>query len=102
MGQDIPIRTDDSRDGGQGPEKGSNSHRIPERGTLHEGKGGGIAGSRFQDLLELKDIFIAVKTTKKYHKSRLALLFQTWVSKAKEQVRSNGVIRCGGCSLSSV
>ncbi|XP_046710389.1 beta-1,3-N-acetylglucosaminyltransferase radical fringe isoform X2 [Silurus meridionalis] len=35
--------------------------------------------------LSLKDIFIAVKTTRKYHKSRLELLFQTWVSKAKEQ-----------------
>uniref|UniRef100_A0A8B9HK53 Beta-1,3-N-acetylglucosaminyltransferase n=1 Tax=Astyanax mexicanus TaxID=7994 RepID=A0A8B9HK53_ASTMX len=35
--------------------------------------------------LELKDIFIAVKTTRKYHKSRLQLLFQTWVAEAKEQ-----------------
>ncbi|KAG9350310.1 hypothetical protein JZ751_026664 [Albula glossodonta] len=35
--------------------------------------------------LELKDIFIAVKTTRKYHKSRLELLFQTWVSQAKKQ-----------------
>ncbi|XP_076005763.1 beta-1,3-N-acetylglucosaminyltransferase radical fringe [Genypterus blacodes] len=74
-----------SRNGYQGPEKRSNYHTIPERGAVHEGKGGGIAGSRFQDPLELKDIFIAVKTTKKYHKSRLALLFQTWISKAKEQ-----------------
>lgn len=38
-----------------------------------------------RDLLELKDIFIAVKTTKKYHKSRVGLLTQTWVSKAQEQ-----------------
>nr|XP_046213139.1 LOW QUALITY PROTEIN: beta-1,3-N-acetylglucosaminyltransferase radical fringe [Oncorhynchus gorbuscha] len=42
-------------------------------------------GSRSRTPLELKDIFIAVKTTRKYHKSRLDLLFQTWVSKAKEQ-----------------
>uniref|UniRef100_A0A6J0VFF5 O-fucosylpeptide 3-beta-N-acetylglucosaminyltransferase n=1 Tax=Pogona vitticeps TaxID=103695 RepID=A0A6J0VFF5_9SAUR len=33
--------------------------------------------------LELKDIFIAVKTTRKYHKTRLNLLFQTWISQAK-------------------
>lgn len=44
------------------------------------------SGSRSKDPLELKDIFIAIKTTKKYHKSRLELLFQTWVSRAKEQV----------------
>ncbi|XP_062858874.1 beta-1,3-N-acetylglucosaminyltransferase radical fringe [Trichomycterus rosablanca] len=44
-----------------------------------------VSGSRSREALELKDIFIAVKTTRKYHKSRLQLLFQTWVSKAKEQ-----------------
>ncbi|XP_028332572.1 beta-1,3-N-acetylglucosaminyltransferase radical fringe-like isoform X2 [Gouania willdenowi] len=37
------------------------------------------------DQLDLKDVFIAVKTTKKYHKSRLELLTKTWVSRAKEQ-----------------
>ncbi|KAL2078439.1 hypothetical protein ACEWY4_026124 [Coilia grayii] len=42
-------------------------------------------GSHSRDPLELKDIFIAIKTTKKYHKTRLELLFQTWVSQAKEQ-----------------
>lgn len=42
-------------------------------------------GSRSRDSLDLRDIFIAVKTTRKYHKSRLQLLSQTWVSKAKEQ-----------------
>uniref|UniRef100_A0A3Q2YMA1 RFNG O-fucosylpeptide 3-beta-N-acetylglucosaminyltransferase n=1 Tax=Hippocampus comes TaxID=109280 RepID=A0A3Q2YMA1_HIPCM len=40
-----------------------------------------------QNPLELKDIFIAVKTTRKYHKSRVELLIQTWISQAKEQVR---------------
>uniref|UniRef100_A0A3Q2NUY1 Beta-1,3-N-acetylglucosaminyltransferase n=1 Tax=Fundulus heteroclitus TaxID=8078 RepID=A0A3Q2NUY1_FUNHE len=43
------------------------------------------SGSRPTDRLNLKDIFIAVKTTRKYHKSRLELLIQTWVSQAKEQ-----------------
>uniref|UniRef100_A0A8D0A2N0 Beta-1,3-N-acetylglucosaminyltransferase n=1 Tax=Sander lucioperca TaxID=283035 RepID=A0A8D0A2N0_SANLU len=47
--------------------------------------GGRFSGSRSRDLLEFKDIFIAVKTTRKYHKSRLELLIQTWVSQAKEQ-----------------
>uniref|UniRef100_A0A672GXF3 O-fucosylpeptide 3-beta-N-acetylglucosaminyltransferase n=1 Tax=Salarias fasciatus TaxID=181472 RepID=A0A672GXF3_SALFA len=41
------------------------------------------AGPREQ--LEGRDLFIAVKTTRKYHKSRLELLIQTWVSRAKEQ-----------------
>ncbi|KAJ7315945.1 hypothetical protein JRQ81_002107 [Phrynocephalus forsythii] len=36
-----------------------------------------------KERLELKDLFIAVKTTRKYHKTRLNLLFQTWISKAK-------------------
>ncbi|XP_057681192.1 beta-1,3-N-acetylglucosaminyltransferase radical fringe [Corythoichthys intestinalis] len=44
-----------------------------------------LAGPGARDLLELKDIFIAVKTTRKYHKSRLELLIQTWISRAKEQ-----------------
>lgn len=35
--------------------------------------------------LQPLDIFIAVKTTRKYHKSRVELLFQTWISRAKEQ-----------------
>ncbi|XP_043945499.1 beta-1,3-N-acetylglucosaminyltransferase lunatic fringe [Protopterus annectens] len=32
-----------------------------------------------------KDVFIAVKTTKKFHKSRLELLMDTWISRNKEQ-----------------
>lgn len=51
------------------------------------GKVGVLSGLRTLESLELKDIFIAVKTTKKYHRSRLQLLIQTWISQAKEQVR---------------
>ncbi|XP_039990799.1 beta-1,3-N-acetylglucosaminyltransferase radical fringe [Xiphias gladius] len=61
------------------------SKRGLERWAPPGRKDGGISGFRSHDLLELKDIFIAVKTTKKYHKSRLELLIQTWVSQAKEQ-----------------
>lgn len=46
----------------------------------------GLSGSQSREALDLIDIFIAVKTTRKYHKSRLNLLFQTWVSEAREQV----------------
>ncbi|XP_072339517.1 beta-1,3-N-acetylglucosaminyltransferase radical fringe [Scyliorhinus torazame] len=35
--------------------------------------------------MQLSDIFIAVKTTRKYHKARLDLLFQTWISLVQEQ-----------------
>ncbi|XP_069511419.1 beta-1,3-N-acetylglucosaminyltransferase radical fringe [Ambystoma mexicanum] len=41
--------------------------------------------SSVKDALDLKDIFIAVKTTRKYHKTRLDLLLQTWISRAKQQ-----------------
>ncbi|XP_020773977.2 beta-1,3-N-acetylglucosaminyltransferase radical fringe isoform X2 [Boleophthalmus pectinirostris] len=37
------------------------------------------------ELLDIEDVFIAVKTTRKYHKSRLELLIETWVSHAKRQ-----------------
>lgn len=34
------------------------------------------------------DIFIAVKTTKKFHRSRLNLLLDTWISRNLPQVRT--------------
>uniref|UniRef100_A0A3Q3JD23 O-fucosylpeptide 3-beta-N-acetylglucosaminyltransferase n=1 Tax=Monopterus albus TaxID=43700 RepID=A0A3Q3JD23_MONAL len=63
----------------------ADSKRSPERGVLSGAKGGELSEYRPRDSLDLKDIFIAVKTTRKYHKTRLELLIQTWVSKAKEQ-----------------
>lgn len=56
------------------------------RTDVHSPKRTVESGPRNTDQLELKDIFIAVKTTRKYHRSRLKLLIQTWVSQAKEQV----------------
>ncbi|KAM3859991.1 beta-1,3-N-acetylglucosaminyltransferase radical fringe [Diretmus argenteus] len=85
-GQGRSAATTFSRNGDRGPGSGTDHHQSPEGGSsLLGGKGGGLTGSRSWDPLELKDIFIAVKTTRKYHKSRLELLFQTWVSQAKEQ-----------------
>lgn len=40
---------------------------------------------RNREPLSIEDVFIAVKTTRKYHKSRLELLIQTWISQAKAQ-----------------
>ncbi|XP_051549060.1 beta-1,3-N-acetylglucosaminyltransferase manic fringe-like [Myxocyprinus asiaticus] len=34
--------------------------------------------------LELNDIFIAVKTTGRFHKTRLALLLETWITRTKD------------------
>lgn len=39
-----------------------------------------------QPSLELTDIFIAVKTTGRFHKTRLALLLETWISRTKDHV----------------
>uniref|UniRef100_A0A672P215 Beta-1,3-N-acetylglucosaminyltransferase radical fringe-like n=1 Tax=Sinocyclocheilus grahami TaxID=75366 RepID=A0A672P215_SINGR len=90
-------RHDLYRNPGQGSDDdkdGSFIHPLPPRGQpedpqrMLEGDAAHARspGSRSKDSLDLRDIFIAVKTTRKYHKSRLQLLSQTWVSKAKEQV----------------
>lgn len=39
--------------------------------------------------LSAADIFIAVKTTKKFHQSRLNLLLDTWISRNMQQVKGN-------------
>lgn len=36
--------------------------------------------------LTLGDVFIAVKTTRRFHQSRMELLLDTWISRAREQV----------------
>ena len=43
-------------------------------------------GYRTEGSLTLGDIFIAVKTTKRFHQSRMELLLDTWISRAREQV----------------
>lgn len=37
----------------------------------------------------LNDVFISVKTTKKYHESRLDVIVRTWFVLAREQVSAN-------------
>jgi hypothetical protein len=37
--------------------------------------------------IDLDDIFISVKTTQKYHDSRLKMIVKTWFQLAKEQVK---------------
>ena len=42
--------------------------------------------------LQLGDIFIAVKTTWAFHRSRLDLLLDTWVSRIRQQVTGGGCL----------
>ncbi|XP_047465738.1 beta-1,3-N-acetylglucosaminyltransferase radical fringe [Mugil cephalus] len=77
-GQGRATKTELNNNDDHSPNKGADSRRAIEGGKV-----GGFSG--FRDKLKPKDIFIAVKTTRKYHKSRLELLIQTWVSQAKEQ-----------------
>lgn len=44
--------------------------------------------------ISAEDIFIAVKTTKKFHQSRLSLLLDTWISRNMQQVKEKSV-KCG-------
>ncbi|XP_038675930.1 beta-1,3-N-acetylglucosaminyltransferase lunatic fringe [Scyliorhinus canicula] len=39
----------------------------------------------FRDDISAADLFIAVKTTKKFHRARLELLLDTWISRNREQ-----------------
>lgn len=67
------------------PANGSGTHRReakPRRGTNRSSERGHVTPSR----LRLEDIFIAVKTTGRFHKTRLALLLETWISKTKTHV----------------
>lgn len=84
-GRGLSKETKVTEVGDRRPWRVAQSHGNPEEGPLPGDKGARVRGFRPRDSLATKDIFIAVKTTKKYHKSRLELLFQTWVSEAKEQ-----------------
>ncbi|MGH0126081.1 UNVERIFIED_CONTAM: hypothetical protein FKN15_016296 [Acipenser sinensis] len=81
-----PLQTDDKRSN-SAEDLGRNlSANDPDK---RDSSAYSSSSSR-QDLpvkepLKQGDIFIAVKTTRKYHKSRLDLLFQTWISRAKEE-----------------
>ncbi|KAH1187855.1 beta-1,3-N-acetylglucosaminyltransferase manic fringe-like isoform X3 [Mauremys mutica] len=55
------------------------------RQELKEPPGPSKVGSSVRRGLELGEVFIAVKTTKRFHQTRLELLLDTWISKAKEQ-----------------
>ncbi|XP_067415113.1 beta-1,3-N-acetylglucosaminyltransferase manic fringe isoform X2 [Emydura macquarii macquarii] len=55
------------------------------RQELEEPPGPSMVGSSIRRGLELGEVFIAVKTTKRFHQTRMELLLDTWISRAKEQ-----------------
>ncbi|XP_074839975.1 beta-1,3-N-acetylglucosaminyltransferase manic fringe [Carettochelys insculpta] len=52
---------------------------------LKESPGPSQVGSSIRRGLELGEVFIAVKTTRRFHQTRLELLLDTWISKTNEQ-----------------
>ncbi|KAF1394651.1 hypothetical protein PFLUV_G00003280 [Perca fluviatilis] len=60
--------------------------QTPSSSSSSTGNGGhpasGVAHVT-QPKLKLEDIFVAVKTTGRFHKTRLALLLETWISRTK-------------------
>lgn len=66
--------------------KGASNSKPSSDKSQRDSVSADFHSSRAKEPLAMKDIFIAVKTTRKYHKSRLELLFQTWVSESSEQV----------------
>ncbi|NXX53075.1 MFNG acetylglucosaminyltransferase, partial [Scopus umbretta] len=67
------------------------STASPEDATGNGGRGQKglqvhpLEGYTTEGSLTLGDIFIAVKTTKRFHQSRMELLLDTWISRAREQ-----------------
>ncbi|XP_058013526.1 beta-1,3-N-acetylglucosaminyltransferase lunatic fringe [Ahaetulla prasina] len=75
------------------PDIGSFSGYFSQLSRAKREAGGGNEGRRQQqqqqpaparEEISPRDIFIAVKTTKKFHKARLELLLDTWISRNKD------------------
>ncbi|XP_078414813.1 beta-1,3-N-acetylglucosaminyltransferase lunatic fringe isoform X2 [Cetorhinus maximus] len=58
--------------------------RLESRRELERSEAAGTR-SPFRDDISARDLFIAVKTTKKFHRARLELLLDTWISRNREQ-----------------
>ncbi|NXP11165.1 MFNG acetylglucosaminyltransferase, partial [Thinocorus orbignyianus] len=58
---------------------------VRNRGAQETAQYPRLREGKTEGSLTLGDIFIAVKTTKRFHQSRLELLLDTWISQAKEQ-----------------
>lgn len=70
----------------QAPSPAKDAHSPPRnssRGGAHGGHPASEGAYVTPRRLKLEDIFIAVKTTGRFHKTRLALLLETWISRTK-------------------
>lgn len=74
------------------------AHRPSPSVTQHRTSEGAVVTP---PTLKMEDIFIAVKTTGKFHNSRLSLLLETWISKTKAHV-SDFLFVCFGSPLRTV
>ncbi|NWZ42657.1 MFNG acetylglucosaminyltransferase, partial [Brachypodius atriceps] len=85
-----------AREAAQYPEIGEGVLEKPEQqngGSPERAGGGGQKDLKLhspevygtEGSLTLEDIFIAVKTTKRFHQSRVELLLDTWISQASQQ-----------------
>ncbi|KAL4647796.1 beta-1,3-N-acetylglucosaminyltransferase manic fringe-like [Arapaima gigas] len=101
---DLQLRTWRPRGPDASSHQGGSEHHLPVKGgeKLVRHSGGPVPPAKsFSQLnpkyearktpqwnkkpqLQLKDIFIAVKTTGRFHSTRLALLLDTWISRTKE------------------
>lgn len=60
------------------------TRRAQRAADINGSSSASVSSSR----LKLEQVFIAVKTTGRFHGTRLALLLQTWISRTKTQVSS--------------
>lgn len=67
---------------GTGAPHARRSPAVRARSSRHAQTAAGGPGPQ----LSLEQVFIAVKTTGRFHGTRLALLLQTWISRTKAQV----------------
>ncbi|NWZ05167.1 MFNG acetylglucosaminyltransferase, partial [Agelaius phoeniceus] len=92
----LSMRHRGAREAAQYPGIGEGMLEKPERQSRGSPEGAGgreqkdlrvhpPEGYRSEGSLTLGDIFLAVKTTKRFHQSRMELLLDTWISQASEQ-----------------
>lgn len=93
----LSMRHRGAREAAQYPGIGEGVLEKPEQQSEGSPEGAGGRGQkdlklhapeayRTEGSLTLGDIFIAVKTTKRFHQSRMELLLDTWISQASQQV----------------
>lgn len=93
----LSMRHRGAREAARYPGIGAGVLETPEQQSEGSPEGAGGRGQkdlklhspeayRTEGSLTLEDIFIAVKTTKRFHQSRMELLLDTWISQASQQV----------------